>query len=72
MVSTTKSTTVNKTLIGLRRKITRLNGVINPEGVDKLEDKLGGMCTIIKTHHHTEGQNTATLPASSHRTIIGL
>jgi hypothetical protein len=52
----TKSTSTYKTLIGLRDKITCLNGIITLEGVDKLEDKLGGVCLIIKTHHYTEGQ----------------
>jgi hypothetical protein len=56
MVSTTKSMTVYKTLIKLCHKITCLNGIINPEDIDNLEDKLGGVCTIIKTHHYTEGQ----------------
>jgi hypothetical protein len=56
MVDSSKSTSAYKTLIGLRNKITRLNGIITPEGVDKLEDELGGVCTLIKTHHYMEGQ----------------
>ncbi len=31
------------TLINLRDKLTRLNGVITPEAVNKLEDELGGI-----------------------------
>ena len=34
------------TLISLRKKLTRLNGVITPEAVDKLKDKLGGIFVI--------------------------
>jgi hypothetical protein len=56
MMDSSKSTTAYETLIGLRNKITRLNGIIMPEGINKLEDKLGGVCTLIKTHHYTEGQ----------------
>jgi hypothetical protein len=56
MVDSLKSSSTYKTLIRLRDKITRLNGIIMPEGVGKLEDKLGGVCMLIKTHHYTEGQ----------------
>jgi hypothetical protein len=61
----------HKTLIGLRDKITCLNGIINPEGINKLEDKLNGMCTIIKTTTTMRDKNTATLPASSNRISTG-
>jgi hypothetical protein len=43
MVDSSKSTSAYKTLIGLRDKITRLNGIITPEGVNKLEDELGSV-----------------------------
>jgi hypothetical protein len=56
MVDSSKSTSAYKTLIGLHVKITRLNGIITPEGINKLEDKLGGVCTLIKMHHYMEGQ----------------
>jgi hypothetical protein len=56
MMDSSKSTSAYETLIGLRDKITRLNSIIMPEGVDKLEDKLGGVCALIKTHHYMEGQ----------------
>ena len=56
MVDSLKSTSAYKTLIGLHDKITHLNGIITPEGIDKLEGKLGGVCTLIKTHHYMEGQ----------------
>jgi hypothetical protein len=44
------------TLISLRDKLTRLNGVIMPEAVDKLEEELGGIFTVTKTHHYKQGQ----------------
>jgi hypothetical protein len=75
MVSTTKSTSAYETLIGLRDKITHLNGIFRPGGVNKLEDKLGGVCTIIKTHHYTEGQKyshlASIIPQNKYRIVIG-
>jgi hypothetical protein len=56
MVDSSKSTSTYKTLIGLCNKITRLNRIITPEGINKLEDKLGSVCTLIKMHHYMEGQ----------------
>ncbi len=55
-MDSSKSTRAYEILIGLRDKITCLNGNITPEGIDKLEDKFGGVCTLIKTHHYMEGQ----------------
>jgi hypothetical protein len=67
--------TAYKTLIGLHNKITRLNGVINPEGIDNLDNKLGGMCTIIKTHHYTKRQKyghlASIIPQNKYRIVIG-
>ena len=44
------------TLINLHDKLTCLNGMIMPEAVNKLEDKLGGIFTVVKTHHYEDGQ----------------
>jgi hypothetical protein len=74
MVDSSKSTSAYKTLIRLRDKITHLNGIIMPEGVNKLEDKLGGVCTLIKTHHYTEGQKyghlASIIPQEKYRIVI--
>jgi hypothetical protein len=43
-------------LIKLWDKLTCLNGVITPEALDKLKDKLGGIFTEAKTRHYTQGQ----------------
>jgi hypothetical protein len=43
-------------LINLWDKLTCLNGVIVPEAINKLEDKLGRIFTVAKTHHYTQGQ----------------
>jgi hypothetical protein len=56
MSEASKTSSTYDALIGVRDKITRLNGIITPENVDKLEDELGGVCTLIKKHHYTSGQ----------------
>jgi hypothetical protein len=74
MVDSSKSTSAYKTLIGLCDKITHLNGIIMPEGIDKIEDELGGICTLIKTHHYTEGQKyghlASVIPQEKYRIVI--
>jgi hypothetical protein len=61
-------------LISLRDKLTRLNGVITPEAVDKLEDELGGIFTVAKTHQYIQGQKyghlASAIPESKYRLII--
>ncbi len=73
-MDSSKSTSTYKTLIRLSDKITRLNGIIMLEGVDKLEDKLGGVCTLIKTLHYTEGQKyghlASVIPQEKYRIVI--
>jgi hypothetical protein len=48
--------------------------VITPEAIDKLEDKLGGIFTVAKTHHYTQGQKyghlASAIPKSKYRLII--
>jgi hypothetical protein len=55
-MSSSASNEAYDTLIKLWDKLTRLNGMITPEAVDKLEDKLGGIFAMAKTHHYTQGQ----------------
>jgi hypothetical protein len=70
-----KSNGMYDTLISLRDKLTRLNGVITPEAVDKLEDELGRIFTVAKTHHYIQGQKyghlASAIPKSKYRLIIG-
>jgi hypothetical protein len=53
-------------LISLCNKLTCLNGVITPEAVNRLEDELGGIFMVAKTHHYEQGQKyghlTSTIP----------
>ncbi len=52
------------TLINLRDKLTRLNGMIMPEAIDKLEDELGGIFTVAKTHQYAHGQKYGHLASA--------
>jgi hypothetical protein len=62
-------------LIKLWDKLTHLNGVITPEAVVNLEDKLGRIFTAAKTHHYTQGQKyghlASAIPKSKYRLVIG-
>jgi hypothetical protein len=62
------------TLISHQDKLTRLNGIITPEAVDKLEDELGGIFTVAKNHHYVQGQKyghlTSAIPESKYRLVI--
>ena len=62
------------TLINLHNKLTRLNGVIMPEAVDKLEDELGKIFTMAKTHHYANGQKyghlASAIPEAKYRLVI--
>ena len=72
---TSSSNGAYNTLISLRDKLTRLNGMITPDSVDKLEDELGGIFTVAKTHHYEQGQKyghlASTIPEAKYRLIIG-
>ncbi len=63
-MTTSKSNAAYDTLISLRNKLTHLNGVITPEAVNKLEDELGGIFTVTKTHHYKQGQKYGHLASA--------
>ena len=73
-MTTPKSNRVYNTLISLRDKLTRLNCVITPKAIDKLEDELGGIFRIANTHHCIQGQKkghlASAIPESKYRLII--
>ena len=73
-MSSSSSHDAYDTLINLRDKLTRLNGVITPEAVDKLEDELGGIFTVAKTHHYEDGQKyghlASAIPEAKYRLVI--
>jgi hypothetical protein len=74
-MTTSKSNAAYDTLISLRDKLTRINGVITPEAVNKLEDELGGIFTVTKTHHYEQGQKyghlASAIPKQKYRLVIG-
>lgn len=61
-------------LINLRDKMTRLIGAITPEVVNTLKDEIGGVFTVIKTHHFTQGQKyshlASAIPEGKYRIVI--
>ncbi len=63
-MTTSKSNAANDTLISLRDKLIRINSVITLETVDKLEDELGGIFTVTKTHHYKQGQKYGHLASA--------
>ena len=48
---------------------------LRDKAVNKLEDELGGIFTVTKTHHYEQGQKyghlASTIPKSKYRLIIG-
>ncbi len=74
-MSSSASHDTHDTLISLCDKLTRLNGVITPEAIDKLEDKLGGIFTVTKIHHYEQGHKyghlASAIPKSKYRNVIG-
>jgi hypothetical protein len=74
-MSSSASHDVYDTLISLHDKLTCLNGVITLEAIDKLENELGGINTMMKTHHYEQGQKyghlASAIPESKYRLIIG-
>jgi hypothetical protein len=73
-MSPSKSSGAYETLINLRDKMIRLNGVITPEAVDRLEDELGSIFTVVKTHHYEQGQKyghlASAIPEAKYRIVI--
>ncbi len=74
-MTTSKSNAAYDTLISLRDKLTRTNGVITPEAFDKLKDELGRIVTVTKTHHYKQGQKyghlATAIPEQKYRLVIG-
>jgi hypothetical protein len=62
-------------LISLHDKLTHLNGMITLEAVDRLQDELGRIFRVPKTHHYKQGQKygclASTIPKSKYRLVIG-
>ena len=74
-MSSTKTNAAYKTVVNARDKLTRINGAVTPEAIDKLKDELGGIFTVVKTHHYEQGQKyghlASAIPQSKYRLVIG-
>jgi hypothetical protein len=73
-MSSSASNEAYETLINLQDKLTCLNGLITPEAIIELKDKLGAIFTVAKTYHYTQGQKYGHLasanPESKYRLVI--
>jgi hypothetical protein len=61
-------------LVAQKDIITKITGIITPESVDTLENKLGGAFTILKSTHFNKGQwysfLATVIPKAKYRIII--
>jgi hypothetical protein len=74
-MASSKSNKSYDMLISLCNKLTRLNGMITPEAVDRLKDELRGIFMVAKTHHYKQGQKyghlASAIPEPKYRLVIG-
>jgi hypothetical protein len=59
-------------MVSSKNKLTCLNGVITPEAVNRLEDELGRIFTVAKTHHYKQGQKYGHLASAIPKPNTGL
>jgi hypothetical protein len=63
-----------KMLVAQKDAITKITGIIMPESIDGLENKLGGAFTKLKSTHFKEGQRygflATVIPQEKYRIII--
>jgi hypothetical protein len=61
-------------LVTQKDTITKITGIITPESIDNIENKLGGAFTILKSTHFNEGQQygflATVIPQAKYRIII--
>ncbi len=61
-------------LVAQKDVITKITGIITPESIDTLENELGGVFTILKSTHFTNGQCYGFLasvtPKDKYRIVI--
>ena len=61
-------------LVAQKDAITRITGIIMPESIDGLENKLGGAFTKLKSTHFAEGQQygflATVIPQEKYRIVI--
>jgi hypothetical protein len=61
-------------LVAQKDTITKITGVITPESINTLENKLGGAFTILKSSHFNKGQQygflAMVIPQAKYRIVI--
>ena len=61
-------------LVAQKDAITRITGIITPESMDRLENKVGGAFTKLKSTYFAEGQRygflATVIPEEKYRIII--
>ncbi len=61
-------------LIAQKDTITKITGIITPESIDTLENKVGRVFTILKSTHFNEGQQygflAMVIPQAKYRIVI--
>jgi hypothetical protein len=64
-MASSKNNASYDTLISLHDKLTRLNGMITPEAVNRLEDEFGRIITVQKHTTTSKVKNMDTSPELS-------
>jgi hypothetical protein len=61
-------------LVAQKDSITKITGIITPDSIDNLENKLGGAFTILKSTHFAKGQRygflASAIPQKKYRIVI--
>ncbi len=61
-------------LVAQKDAITKITGIITPESIDTLENKLGGAFTIVKSTHFVDGLRygflDSVIPQEKYRVVI--
>jgi hypothetical protein len=61
-------------LVAQKDVITKITGIIMPESIDTLKNELGGVFTILKSTHFTDGQRygffASVIPEDKYRIVI--
>jgi hypothetical protein len=61
-------------LVAQNDTITKITGIITPESINTLENKLGGAFTIVKSTHFVDGQRygflASMIPQEKYRIVI--
>ena len=61
-------------LVAQKDAITKITGIITPESINTLKNKLGGAFTIVKSTHFVDGQRygflASVIPQEKYRVVI--